>query len=458
MNVMTDIASPGLTRILAEQARALRHEELPEDVRVRARQCLLDYLGCTLAGATEDLTAILLAEMVTQGGAPEATVIGHGERLPSVSAALVNGAASHALDFDDVNMAMTGHPSVVLLSALLPLAEERGSAVSDVLAAFVAGYELQCRLGLLLAPGHYNVLGFHATGTLGCFGAAAACAHLLRLDAEQFATALGIAGTQAAGLKSMFGTMCKPLHAGKAAQNGMVAARLAQRGFTSRADVLECAQGFARTHSPDFDPSAALAEPPDGFHIRNNLFKYHAACYMTHAPIEAARRLREQHALTLEQIACITLRIDETCDRVCNIPAPRTGLEAKFSPRLTTAMALAGVDTGALASYSEQTAADPVLVTLRDKVQVEFQTGQPNTIAALEVVSTVGRVVTASHDSGVPASDIEDQGRRLEQKFMSLAAPVIGRAKAGDLIGMIGGLRATDDVRQVLRLCIPDRY
>jgi 2-methylcitrate dehydratase PrpD len=458
MNVITDIASQDLTRTLAEQARTLRYEELPEDVRTLARQCLLDYLACTLAGAKEELAEILLAEMVTHGGAPVATVIGHRERLPLPSAALVNGAASHALDFDDVNMAMTGHPSVVLLSALLAIAEERGSAACDVLAAFVAGYELQCRLGLLLAPGHYDVLGFHATGTLGSFGAAAACAHLLGLDAEHFAAALGIAGTQAAGLKSMFGTMCKPLHAGKAAQNGMLAARLAQRGFTSRGDVVECAQGFARTHGPDFNPSAALAEPPGGFHIRTNLFKNHAACYMTHAPIEAARTLREQHGLQPEQIARIRLRIDETCDRVCNIPAPRTGLEAKFSLRLTTAMALAGVDTGSLASYSEATAADPSLIALRDKIEFEFQTGRPNTIAALEVVLTDGRTVAASHDAGVPASDIAEQGRRLEEKFMSLAVPVIGQAKARDLVQLIRGLGPSDDVRHALRLCSAERW
>ena len=307
MNVITDItsqgASQGLTRALAEQARTLSYADLPDDVRTLARQCVLDYVACTLAGAKEELTDILLAEAQEQGGAPIATVIGHAARLPVLSAALVNGAASHALDFDDVNLAMTGHPSVVLLSALLALAEERGSSGQDVLTAFVAGYELQCRLGLLLAPGHYNTLGFHATGTLGSFGAAAACAHLLGLDAEKFATALGIAGTQAAGLKSMFGTMCKPLHAGKAAYHGLLAARLAQRGFTARADVIECAQGFAGTHSPDFNPADALAEPPGGFHILNNLFKYHAACYMTHAPIEAARKLREQHGLTPDSIA-----------------------------------------------------------------------------------------------------------------------------------------------------------
>jgi 2-methylcitrate dehydratase PrpD len=453
MNVITDIASQGLTRALAEQARTLSYADLPGDVRTLARQCVLDYVACTLAGSKEELTDILLAEAEEQGGTPTAAVIGHAARLPVLSAALVNGAASHALDFDDVNMAMTGHPSVVLLSALLALAEERGSSGRDVLTAFVAGYELQCRLGLLLAPGHYNVLGFHATGTLGSFGAAAACAHLLGLDAEKFATALGIAGTQAAGLKSMCGTMCKPLHAGKAAYHGLLAARLARRGFTSRGDVLECAQGFARTHSPDFNPTDALAEPPGGFHIRNNLFKYHAACYMTHAPIEAARKLREQHGLAPEQIASIRLSLDESCDRICNIPAPRTGLEAKFSLRLTTAMALVGVDTGGLGSYSEETAAHPTLIALRDKVEFDFQQGRPNTLADLELVLTDGRRVAASHDAGVPASDIDEQGDRLAGKFTSLAEPILGREKARDLLGEIGRIDALSDLHGLMRLC-----
>ncbi len=453
MNVITDIASQGLTRALAESTRTLSYDGLPDDVRALARQCVLDYVACTLAGAQEELTSIVLAEMTEQGGAPVATVIGHGERLPVLSAALVNGAASHALDFDDVNMAMTGHPSVVLLSALLALAEERRSSGRDVMAAFVAGYELQCRLGLLLAPGHYNVLGFHATGTLGSFGAAASCAHLLKLDDVQFANALGIAGTQAAGLKSMFGTMCKPLHAGKAAYHGLLAARLARRGFTSRADVLECAQGFASTHSPDFNPADALAEPTGGFHIRNNLFKYHAACYMTHAPIEAARKLREKHGLQPEQIARIKLRLDETCDRICNIPAPRTGLEAKFSLRLTTAMALAGVDTGGLGSYSEATAADPTLVALRDKVEFDFDRGRSNTIAELELELTDGRRVSASHDAGVPAGDVVEQGCRLAEKFTSLAEPILGGARTRDLIGEIGRLEELSDLRAMMRLC-----
>ncbi|HEY1932575.1 MAG TPA: MmgE/PrpD family protein [Acetobacteraceae bacterium] len=452
MNVMTDIASQGLTRVLAEHARTLTYADIPDDVRAWARQCVLDYIACALAGSQDELSAILLAELAEQGGAPVATIMGGTVRLPVASAALANGAASHALDFDDVNMAMPGHPSVAILPALLALAEERGSSGADVLTAFVAGYELQCRIGRTIAPGHYDVLGFHATATVGSFGAAAACGHLLGLDAAHFVTALGIAGTQAAGLKSMFGTMCKPLHAGKAAYHGLLAAKLASRGFTSRADVLECPQGFARTHSPDFHPERALDDPPGGWYIRRNLFKYHAACYLTHAPIEAARKLREQYAVAPAQVERITLRVDDACDRVCNIPQPRTGLEAKFSLRLTTAMGLAGVDTGRLTTYSEATTADPTLIALRDKVGFEFRHGTPHTLAELELRLTDGRTLTAGHDSGIPADDVDAQGARLAEKFVALAEPVIGAARTRELIGQVARLDTLADLRGLMMM------
>jgi 2-methylcitrate dehydratase PrpD len=351
-----------------------------------------------------------------------------------------------------VNLAMPGHPSVAILPALLALAEERGSSGAAVLTAFVAGYELQCRVGRIIAPGHYDVLGFHATATVGSFGAAAACAHLLQLDGERFVTALGIAGTQAAGLKSMFGTMCKPLHAGKAAYHGLLAAKLASRGLTSRTDVLECVQGFARTHSPDFHPERAQEVPAGEWYIRGNLFKYHAACYMTHAPIEAARKLRGQPGVMPDRLERIRLRLDEASDRICNIPRPRTGLEAKFSLRLTTAMGLVGVDTGRLSTYSEEVAADPVLVGLRDKVEFDFRHDMPNTLADLEVFLTDGSRVTAQHDSGVPATDVVAQGKRLEEKFTSLVEPVSGAERCQALIAQIGRLDQVADVREIMRL------
>jgi len=292
----------------------------------------------------------------------------------------------------------------------------------------VAGYETACRIGLLVAPGH-DRLGFHATGTIGTFGAAMGCAHLLGLDAERSAHALGIAASEAAGLKAMFGTLCKPLHAGRAAYNGLLAARLAARGFTSRPDALECAQGFAATHGPDFHPEAALAEPEGGWHLRGTLFKYHAACFSTHAPIEAARRLRLSHALTADRIDAVTVQVDQSCEGSCNIAAPRTALEAKFSLRLAVAMALAGLDTGRLDTWSDAACDEPILLRLRDRTRIEFQRGWPACRAEVAVHLADGTIFSAEHDSGTPATDLTEQGRRLELKFSGLVSPVLGRRK-----------------------------
>jgi 2-methylcitrate dehydratase PrpD len=443
--------SMDLTRILAAQASAVTYDALPEPVRAWARQCVLDYYGVALAGADDPLAKILLDELAEAGGAAQAGIIGHTARLPALSAALVNGAIGHALDYDDVNLAMPGHPSVAILPGLIALAEERRSSGREVIAAFVAGYETACRIGMALRPGHYD-RGFHATGTVGCFGAAAACAHLLGLDADATAQALGIAGTQTAGLKSQFGTMCKPFHAGKASQSGLLAARLAARGFSSRPDLVECEQGFALTHGPDFNPAAALASPPNGFHIFANLFKYHAACYLTHGPIECARALREQHGIEASQVARMTLSLDRSCDRVCNIPAPTDGLEAKFSLRQTVAMALSGVDTASLGAYSAATATDPALVRLREKLALDFHDGWPQAAAELEVALVDGRVLKAKHDAGIPSADIAAQGERLAAKFDALAEPALGGARSRELRETILGLDGLADVGALARL------
>ena len=440
-----------LTRILAGKASALSYNELPAPVRELARQCALDYLGVALAGAEDPLVHILLDEMTEAGESPQSSIIGHDARLPALSAALVNGAAAHALDYDDVNMAMPGHPSVAILPGLLALAELKGSPGSEVITAFVAGYETACRVGATLQPGHYN-LGFHATSTVGSFGAAAACARLLGLDVEMTAMALGIAGTQAAGLKSQFGTMCKPFHAGKAAQNGLLAARLAARGFSSRTDIVECVQGFALTHGPDFVPEASLAAPEAGFHVLANLFKYHAACYFTHAPIECAHRLRDEHQLTPDMITGITIRIDASCDRVCNIPAPVDALQSKFSLRQTVAMALSGVDTASLSAYSAENARDASLIRLRERVSFDWQDNWPQTLCELELDLVDGRRVSARHDAGIPAADIADQGKRLATKFDALVAPVLGTARARELREMISDLENVNDIGSLARL------
>jgi 2-methylcitrate dehydratase PrpD len=443
-----------ITAELARMACAIRYDALPDDVLEIARQCLLDFMAVTIAGSREELSRILADDALEEAEAPRATLVGRGVRVSTMQAALVNGAASHALDYDDVNMAMTGHPTVTVLPALLALAERRGAGGRELLAAFVAGYETACRIGRLVLPGHY-ALGFHSTGTIGTFAAAAACAHLMGLDADKTAIALGIAGTQAAGLKSMFGTMCKPLHAGMAARGGLLAARLAAHGFSSRADVLECAQGFAATHGPDFDADAALAPPSRGYHVRGNLFKYHAACYLTHAPIECARKLREEHGVEADAVREAVVRLDAGAGKVCHIPRPATGLEAKFSLRLTTAFALAGVDTSRLETYTDEITGDPALVALRDKITVAFESDWPHTLAELDLSLKDGRRLSTRYDSGIPATDLAEQRRRLEAKFMALAEPILGYPQAGALVAAVRTVDRAGSVGGLLRLATP---
>jgi len=445
-------ASSRLTEALAAQAAGLSFDSLPREVIELSEHCLLDWLGVTIAGAREPLVRMLTDEAIEQGGNPQASLIGQSGKVSTQQAALVNGTASHALDYDDVNLTIEGHPSVAVIPGLLALAEHRGSSGADFITAFTAGYETACRVGRLVSPGHYR-RGFHATATAGSFGSAAACARLIGLSPEATATAFGIAGTQAAGLKSMFGTMCKPFHAGKAAQNGLLAASLAARGFDSRNDVLECAQGFADTQSNDFHPAAALAEPARGYHMRANLFKYHAACYLTHSTIECCRRMRERFEIAPDSIRGIVVRADEALNGVCNIQSPQSGLEAKFSLRMTAAFALAGVDTASVESYSAANCADPALVALRDKVRVELVSGWPLSKCEVDIELRDAQKISDSHDSGIPAGDLAVQRERLEAKFHSLVDPIVGAGHAARLAAVVRDLDRLSDPRELISLC-----
>lgn len=446
----TSVLRPPVTRWLAERAVGVTYETLPEAAITVAKQCILDWFAVTIAGADEPAVQILRDDVLSDGAAPIASLLGTPHRSAMMHAALINGTASHALDFDDVNMAILGHPSVALLPGLLALAEENSASTKDIITAFVAGYDVVCRTGTLMSPGHYDH-GFHATGTVGSIGAAAACARLMGLDSETTATAYGIAATTASGLKSMFGTMCKPLHAGRAAQNGLQAARLAARGFTSRQDALECSQGFADTQSVDFNPNAAMLDAPLDHHIRNNLFKYHASCYLTHGAIEAGIALRRRHGTSSNAITAIEIRVPPIADRVCNIARPATGLEAKFSLRLTLAMALAGRDTSGIATFSDATCSDPELLRLRDMVSIVFDESYPEAKADVSIATADGQRFNASHDAGIPDTDLANQGAKLAAKFDALAGPVLG-APSRQLRTLLTAFEDVEALQDVMKL------
>lgn len=446
------LGAMGVTAAVVDRMRRLSASDLPGNVRTLGKQCMLDWFAVALAGAQEPLVQMLMAQAQEEGCSPVATVVGSSVKFSARQAALINGAMGHAIDYDDVNVAGNGHITAAVLAAAIATAEVRRKSGAQLLNAFVAGYETAVMVGRFVGRQHYD-RGFHGTVTIGTYGAASASALLMDLDAEACARALGIAGTQAAGLKAQFGTMCKPLHAGKANENGIFGSQLASRGFTGRLDILECAQGFADTQSPGGDVEAALVPAREGAHIADNLFKFSAACYGTHGAIIAARRLQREHKLVPELIRRVELRVEPGADRMCNIAAPNTGLQAKFSLSFNAALALAGVDTASPETYNDALTQRGDLCALRDRVVVRVMpSGWSLTLTEVDIEMTDGRVFKASHDTGVPADNLAEQGDRLNQKFAALAEPVLGHSRAIQLAAAIAEIESIADIGELLEI------
>jgi 2-methylcitrate dehydratase PrpD len=433
------------TAELARRLIGMRGEPPPQALRV-AKQCLLDWLGVTLAARHEPLVSMLAAELAPSNEGGECELIGLGRHASLMNAVLINGAAGHALDFDDVIMPM-GHPTAPVAPAVLGLAQAMGSSGAETLGALIAGIEAECRIARLMGPSHY-ARGWHSTATFGAFGAASAAAHLMRLDEPTLRQAFGLAGTQAAGLKSVFGTMSKPLHAGKAAQNGVLAARLAARGFTSDPDILDSQQGFAATQSASVDPLALVEERPLPW-VTDALFKFHAACYLTHNTIEAAGLLRREVGFRPDEVEAVLVQVQGTHLGVCNIEAPRTGLECKFSLRITCAMALAADDTFDERSYSDETAQRPDLVALRQRISVEpTAAGSASTV---NIRLRDGRAYSRTVDVGVPDRDLDRQQAKLERKFRLLTRDAFWPGAADEVVAICQRLEEEPTLERLMR-------
>ena len=426
----------------------LSPQTVPKDVTERAKHCALDFLGVTIAGAKEPVSQIVLEDALDDGGKQTSALIGLPQRVSPMQAVLINGTAARALDFDDVNMAIPGHPSAAIMPALVAASELADSSGAEYLTSFIAGYEVACQLGKVLAPYHYQN-GFHATATVGAFGAAAGAAHLMKLSKQQTSLAFGIVSTMAAGLKVNFGTMCKPLHAGLASRNGYHAARLASRGLTSRQYAFEMAKGFVETHFGQ--TPAYLLRSEKEFALRDNLFKYHAACYNTHAAIEASRAAISQLRFPMAQVEKIVVRVADGLDTVCNIAAPTTGLEAKFSLRFAVAAAMLNLPTGALETFSDESTRKREVVDLIKRIDIELEPGRDPNIVNVRLACTNGEVVEVEYDAGRPESVMDVQWSRLPDKFSALVEPCLGRGRAQEIIELVTDLEELKSVRRLFR-------
>lgn len=434
---------------LAEELarRACAVHDLPAAVSAKAKHALLDWFAVTLAGAGEPVARAAAAAL---GDCPgPASLIGQGRSAHPMAAALINGCAAHALDYDDTIPPMMGHPTAPIATALLAEAQTRAASGRDVLAAYVAGIEVACRVGLFLGVSHY-LRGFHATGTVGALGAAAAVAHLRSASAATMAHALCLAAAEGSGLKVMFGTMGKPFQAGHAACNGLVAARLAQSGLTAHLEALEGPQGLGATHSDGCDMAAALADPAEPY-VMQLLFKFHAACHLTHSSIEALLALRAETPFEAADVAEVQLAVTPQHLKVCAIEEPRTGLEGKFSLKHTAALCLAGAPTDERGFTAAMiTAMAPWRALVHLQVADAPTTALPMA-TAVRLHLEDGRVLERCVDVGCPLASLDAEEQRLVAKFTGLVEPVLGAAASRGLLQQVLALEQLDDIGEPLR-------
>ncbi|MEM6496352.1 MAG: MmgE/PrpD family protein [Pseudomonadota bacterium] len=447
-NAGNDPGHGALTKELADWIAAVGPGDITPAAETWGKHAILDWFGVTIAGASEPLVDILMDEYAGEavGGC---TIVARGAKTIASHAALINGSSSHALDYDDVNRRLHGHPTVTVAPVVLALGEQLGASGKSVLDAFIVGTEAGCLIGSMAGNGHYAA-GFHATGTIGTFGAAAAAAKLMGLNGEQTRYALGIAASQAAGLKSNFGTMTKPLHAGKAAMNGLMAARLAARGFTSNDEIIEGPQGIADVMMPGFVGGPATPNPDGYYSVEQTLFKYHAACYLTHASIEAINALRAEHGIGLDDLKSMTLYGNPGHATVCNIPNPSTGLEVKFSIRHCAAMALDGADTSALETFSDANANKAKYDYARDKITFAPVDSMHSMEGRVSIELDDGRTFEKFYDASIPAQDLGEQEKKLSGKFNSLSTPVIGAERTEAIANQVMSLESANSIAALM--------
>src|SRR5690349_16004495 len=324
---------------------------ISETARQRARISFIDTSGVMLAGAGEP--AARIAQSLAQDeGTGDCRVVGTSITTSPANAAFANGVAAHALDYDDMCFVSLAHPSCVLVPALLAAAEISGANARTLLDAYVVGFEVECRLGVVMNPRHYHQRGWHCTSSIGTIGAAAAVARVLGLDVVATRHALGIAASSACGLKENLGSMVKPLHAGMAARNGVTAAQLARRGFTASAHAIDGPQGYL--HAMDSESAsldAAVSDLGRRWEIDDSgvTVKLYPSCAATHPPLDALTAIARRERFTADQVASIEIEVDSMTPRLLIHPNPSTGLEAKFSMPFCAAAAVVfpqiGIDT-----------------------------------------------------------------------------------------------------------------
>lgn len=445
-------APKGVTAALANYVVAAKPGDVPAAVRKEAVRTLVNWVGCAVGGSRHETLDCALAALKPFSGPAQATVLGRKERLDILHAALMNGISSHVFDFDDTHLKTIIHPAGPVASAILALAEYRPSVSgADFLHALILGAEVECRIGNAVYPEHYDA-GWHITGSVGPFGAAAAAGKLLGLNARQMAWALGLAAVQPVGLREMFGTMTKSFHPGRAAQNGLTAALLASKNFTSSMQGIEAPRGWANVLSTRRKYSAITADLGRTFEISANTYKPFPCGIVIHPAIDGCLQLRAEHgiAAAAEQVARVDLRVHPLVLELTGKKEPQVGLEGKFSVYHAVAAALVRGRVGEQ-EFSDEAVRDAAMTALRRRVFPVVDGSIAEDQVRVAITLTDGRRFEKFIEHAVGSAKQPMSDAQLEGKFRGLAEGVLSRERAEKLLELAWSIERLPEAGVVAR-------
>lgn len=445
----TPAGTPEVTRMLADWVVGLNGSDIPDGVRREGLRTFVNWVGCAVGGARHETVDAALRAVMPFSGERNATVLGRPERLDALHAALLNGITSHVLDYDDTHLKTIIHPAGPVASALLALSEIRPISGEDFLTALIIGVEVECRIGNSVYPHHYD-RGWHITGTAGVFGAAAAVGKAIGLDRQRMQWALGLAATQSSGLREMFGTMTKSFHPGRAAQNGMMSALLAEAGFDSSERALEAPRGFATVMSDKQDWSEILDGLGTRWEAALNSYKPFACGIVIHPAIDGCQQIRTEIGNRVDEIALIQLTTHPLVLELTGKRTPRTGLEGKFSVFHAAAVALLHGD-GAPTAFTDQMVTNPQVVDLRDRIHATADPACHEASVTIRVTFKDGSTLDKHVERAIGSSEVPLTDEQIDNKFTVQSSLVIGKAATEQLLRMAWDSPQLTDVSELAR-------
>jgi 2-methylcitrate dehydratase PrpD len=437
------------TKALASYVLSSRLEDIPQDVRHEARRAILNFVGCALGGSPDRAVDIAIRALGPYSGAPTASILGRPERLDPLHASLMNGISSHVYDYDDTTPKNYMHPTSPVASALFAYASAHPVNGREFMHAFIMGFEAEMRIGNAVYPAHYDV-GWHITGTAGVFGAAVAIGKLLDLSLQEMIWAMGLAATQAAGIREMFGSMAKAFHPGRAAQNGYAAALLAQAGFTAGEHGIEGARGFAAVQAAQYDLSKITAGLGSEYELRANTYKPFPCGIVNHPTIDGAIQLHHEHRPAADDIAAVRLRVAPLVLDLCNQTNITRGLQGKFSVYHGAAIGLVRGKAG-IQEYTDEAVNDPSIKRVRELGTAVGDASITEDQAYIEVELISGQKLSRFVEQSLGNIHRPLTDQQLEEKFRDQAVLALPAAQMERLIELCWRIDELEDVGEVCR-------